>query len=135
MEAFLHPKTAQGIVVQIVESHPELDDWEDDGSFVFPPQPEDPPPAVRLLGVRLSAHSEARARDQWEALLCGSASREHGDLVFRWPDSPLRIAVQIDDARPEGPIALEIATDREIRLPEGPHPALGLPIVRREETS
>lgn len=133
MEAFLHPKRAQGIVVQIVESHPELADWPDDGTFVFPPSQADPPPPVRLLGLRLAARSEERARAQWQELLGGACTREAGGLVFRWPESPLRVAVRIDEALPEGPIALEIATDRALRLPEGPHPALGLPVVCREE--
>ena len=133
LEAFLHPKKAQGIVVQLVESHPELDDWEDDGQFTFPPAPADPPPPVRLLGVRLAARSEERAVAQWSALLDGRLERRDGALVFRWPDSPLRVAVQVDASLPEGPLALEIASDRELRLPEGPHPALGLPIVRSSE--
>lgn len=131
-EAFLHPKRAQGIVVQIVESHPELDAWQGEDTWSFPASPPDPPPPVDLLGVRLRARSEAKARAQWSELLGGECTRDGEGLVFRWPDSPLRVAVVLDAAQPAGPLALEIASDREIHLPEGPHPALGLPVVRRE---
>jgi len=133
MEAFLHPKRAQGIVVQIVESHPDLADWPDDGTWTFPAAPADPPPPVRLLGVRLAARSEESARAQWQQLLGGACTRDAEGLCFHWPGSPLRIAVRIDPAQPEGPIALEIATDRKLHLPEGPHPVLGLPIVHVED--
>lgn len=134
IEAFLHPKQAQGIVVQLVESHPEREG--DDGSWVspdYPAAPPDPPEPVRLVGLRLSAQSEARARRQWQELLAGECSNRGRELQFRWPDSPLRVAVSIDPAMPEGPLALEIASDRELSLPEGPHPALGVPIVCIEE--
>jgi catechol 2,3-dioxygenase-like lactoylglutathione lyase family enzyme len=133
IEAFLHPKQAQGIVVQLVESHPEL---QEDGDWQPPPYPASPPAApepVRLLGLRLTSHSEDRARRQWQDLLGGQCVPDGRELVFRWPDSPLRLAVSLDAGLPEGPRALEIATDRDLRLPEGPHPALGLPVVCVEE--
>jgi methylmalonyl-CoA/ethylmalonyl-CoA epimerase len=127
MEAFLHPKRAQGIVVQLVESHPELaqGDWQP------PPFPPAPPPAppVTLLGLRLASRSEARARAQWQDLLGGECAARGRDLVFRWPESPLRVAVSIDPAADEGPLALEVSAGRALPLPEGPHAALGLPIV------
>ena len=132
IEAFLRPKQAQGIVVQLTESHPELsgEDWTPQP---FPPAPSDVPPPVELVGLRLAARSEARARRQWEELLGGTCLARKRDLLFRWPDSPLRIAVTVDAALPEGPLALEIASDRNLRLPEGPHPALGLPVACVEE--
>jgi len=128
VEAFLHPKQAQGIVVQLVESHPELsgDDWQ---APPYPPAPPERPAAVRVVGLRLACKAEARARRQWQELLSGECSAHGSDLHFSWPDSPLRVAVRIDPALPEGPLALEITSDRELRLPEGPHPALGLPVV------
>jgi methylmalonyl-CoA/ethylmalonyl-CoA epimerase len=131
LEAFLHPKRAQGIVVQLVESHPELQqgDWQPPP---FPPAPP-PAPAVSLLGLRLASRSEARARRQWQELLGGDCAVRGRDLVFRWPDSPLRVAVSIDPAAAEGPRALELSSDRDLPLPEGPHAALGLPIVCVEE--
>jgi methylmalonyl-CoA/ethylmalonyl-CoA epimerase len=130
-EAFLHPRHAQGTVVQLVESHPELQS----GDWVPPPFPPAPPaaPPVTLLGLRLASRSEARARRQWQDLLGGACSASGRDLVFRWPESPLRVTVSIDPAAGEGPVALEIEARRELPLPEGPHPALGLPIVCVEE--
>lgn len=130
IEAFLHPRQAQGIVVQLVESHPELSDGPE-GSWPFPPSrgPAQRPAPVRLLGLRLAARSEARARAQWEDLLGGRCEAHPRELCFRWPDSPLRVAVSLDAAVPEGPLALEVASPRSLRLPEGPHPVLGLPVV------
>jgi methylmalonyl-CoA/ethylmalonyl-CoA epimerase len=132
-EAFLHPKQAQGIVVQLAEVHPELEaDLE--GSFPRPPFPEirassEP---VRVVGLLLSVRSEERARRQWQTLLDGSLARERDRLVFRWPDSPLRIALRVQPDADEGPLALELAAARRLALPEGPHPALRLPLVQVE---
>ena len=104
-EAFLHPKEALGIVVQIVESpdEPPRGHWRKP-----PPMPADPPPAVRLLGLRLRAHSAEAARRQWATLLGGDASVEGGLHIFRWAGSPLRIAVQIDPTGEEGPMGIEV---------------------------
>jgi methylmalonyl-CoA/ethylmalonyl-CoA epimerase len=112
-EAFLHPKHAQGIVVQLAEAHPELepDDW------VPPAFPRAPAPArVRadVLGVRLRAKSAELARRQWQALLGGEPERSDGALIFRWPDSPLRVAVEIDARGEEGPLGIEIVTPRTL---------------------
>jgi methylmalonyl-CoA/ethylmalonyl-CoA epimerase len=107
-EAFLHPKSAQGVVVQLAESHPEL---EPEGlpRHPFPPLPERAPEPAPLVGLRLAAAREERALRQWQTLLRGELTRESGRLVFRWPDSPLRIAVDLTDDAPVGPIGLEIA--------------------------
>jgi methylmalonyl-CoA/ethylmalonyl-CoA epimerase len=131
-EAFLHPRQAQGIVVQLVESHPELEQ-EPPGSWPFPPAPAAPPPAVRLVGLRLRAGNEERARRQWESLLRGACRRQGNTLSFHWPESPLRIAVDLEPGSPEGPIALELATRRGVGLPEGPHPLFGIPFVLVED--
>jgi catechol 2,3-dioxygenase-like lactoylglutathione lyase family enzyme len=131
MEAFLHPKQAQGIVVQLAEVHPELEAEEE---IVRPSFPRERPASetVRVLGLLLSARSAERALHQWQALLGGELVRERDRLVFGWPESPLRIAVRVRPDAPEGPIALEIAATRRIALPEGPHPALRLPLVQVE---
>jgi catechol 2,3-dioxygenase-like lactoylglutathione lyase family enzyme len=123
-EAFLHPKQAQGIVVQLAETHPELD-AQPPGEWPFPPEPENPPPAVRIDALRLVAGSADRARHQWEATLGGSCTANGAELVFRWRASPLRVVVTIEPGADEGPRAIEVATDRSLALPEGPHPLLG----------
>jgi methylmalonyl-CoA/ethylmalonyl-CoA epimerase len=132
-EAFLHPKQALGIVVQLAESA-----GADDGPSAHwqpPPGPPDPPAPVTIVGLRLRAHSRARARRQWETVLEGHPSEgPEGELIYRWPDSPMRLAVEIDPARDEGPIAIELASDRAIALPAGPHPALGT-VFRRVRIS
>jgi methylmalonyl-CoA/ethylmalonyl-CoA epimerase len=130
-EAFLHPKQAQGIVVQLAESDPSADAGLD-GAPVRPPFPDvraaDEP--ARLVGLVLSSHSEERARHQWEAFLGGALERRGDRLVFRWPDSTLEIGVLVQPGVSEGPLALEVAAARRLALPEGPHSALRLPIVQ-----
>jgi catechol 2,3-dioxygenase-like lactoylglutathione lyase family enzyme len=127
-EAFLHPKQAQGIVVQLAESHPELEPPEVP-RYAYPQVASPAREPVRLLGLRLAAHDALRARRQWGELL-GAAVEERGaELVFRWPDSPLRIAVAPGAAADEGPLCLEVAARHGLALPEGPHPALGTAFV------
>jgi methylmalonyl-CoA/ethylmalonyl-CoA epimerase len=130
-EAFLHPKQALGIVVQFAEPgpSPEL-------SPGFPqaaPHPRTPPPGVpsapppvTVLGLRMRAQSRERAIAQWGTVLQGKAADgPRGSLVFTWPGSFMRLAVEIDPVQNEGPIAIELASTRRLALPEGPHPVLG----------
>ena len=106
-EAFLHPKQALGIVVA-------------------PPGPPNPPPPVGVLGLRMVARSRERAETQWGRVLGGEASEgAAGVVTYRWPGSPMRIVVEVDPARDEGPLLIELATERGIALPERPHPVLG----------
>jgi methylmalonyl-CoA/ethylmalonyl-CoA epimerase len=123
-EAFLHPKQAQGIVVQLAEVHPELEP-ESTGEWPFPEEPPRPPPPVDLLGLRLAARSGEAARALWEETLLGSCSQAGAELVFRWPDSPLRVTVRVEPVLPPGPRGIEIAPRPGLALPEGPHPVLG----------
>ncbi len=74
-EAFLHPKRALGIVVQlveIVETRPRSD-GEHRSRWVVPPGPPNPPP-VTVLGLRMRARSRERAEAQWVRLLGAEAS-------------------------------------------------------------
>ena len=122
-EAFLHPKEALGIVVQLAESRPK-----DGGArvlFPAPPGPADPPPPVTLVGLRTVARSAERADTQWADVLGGRRAHAGGSLVYRWPASPMRIAVDVDPAAEEGPVAVEFASPRPVGLPRSPHPVLG----------
>jgi len=134
-EAFLHPKQAQGIVVQLAEVHPELEPDSESADFVRPPFPVTrvAPETVKVIGLLLSSRSEERALRQWQTLLGGELGRERDRLVFGWPESPLRIAVRVQPDAEEGPLALELSARRVLALPEGPHPALSLPLVQVEE--
>jgi methylmalonyl-CoA/ethylmalonyl-CoA epimerase len=127
-EAFLHPKQAQGIVVQLAESHPELEPAEVP-RYAYPPVASPARDPVRLLGLRLATRDALRARRLWGELL-GAEVGEHGaELVFRWPDSPLRVAVAAGSALDEGPLCIEVAARPGLALPEGPHPVLGTAFV------
>lgn len=124
-EAFLHPKSAQGVVVQLAEAHPELEPAEVP-RYAFEGIPERTPEPTGFVGLRLAAASAERARHQWETTLGGAASEEDGRLVVRWPDSPLRIAVEVATSVPPGPLGLELA--REDPLPDA-GPVLGIPLL------
>jgi catechol 2,3-dioxygenase-like lactoylglutathione lyase family enzyme len=130
-EAFLHPKQALGIVVQLVEQKSrggEESRWR----FPGPPGPDNPPPPVTILGLRLRAPSRARAGAQWGRVLGGEgAEGADGGLIYRWPGSPMRLAVEIDAAGEEGPIAIEFASDRPVSFPQGVHVALSALFVQR----
>jgi len=127
-ECFFHPRQALGTVVQLAESHPEL---EPEGlhDFAFPDAPTEAPQPVDVLGVRLSARSAERALHQWGAVLGGRCSETASGLCFHWPDSPLRMFIEIDATAPEGPLALELAAAGP-KIPLGvPDPVLGTPLV------
>ena len=75
-----------------------------------------------MLGLRTRARSAERARTQWERALGGTVTQaEAGELVFRWPRSPMRIAVDVvPDALEEGPTVIEIGPVPTVALPPGP---------------
>jgi len=117
-EAFLHPKQALGIVVQLGEPAR----GGEDPRRSPPPALPDPPPPVTILGLRMRARSRERAMTLWERVLQGACAEDAGgELVFRWP-SPMRIAVDIDPAADEGPVAIEFTSEREVTLPGSSHP-------------
>jgi catechol 2,3-dioxygenase-like lactoylglutathione lyase family enzyme len=130
IEAFLHPKQALGIVVQLAESHPEPGTDPSHG-WQAPPAPAQPPPPVTILGLRTRAGSRERARRQWTHVVRGKESvGGAGELIYRWPGSPMRIVVEIDTADDEGPLCIEYTSDRPVDLPESPDGALGVTFVR-----
>ena len=118
-EAFLHPSSAQGIVVQLAQS-------ESSGPSAAP----DPAHAATLVGVRMVARDAARSRALWTGVLEGACEEVAGELHFGWPSSPLRIAVRIDPVGTDRSDAIEIAGAPASVLPPGPHPKLGARFVR-----
>lgn len=129
-EAFLHPKQAQGIVVQIVESGAAASP--DDRPAAATPRPTGAPPAVRILGLRLRAHSRERALTQWRDILDGVVETPpDGSLVFRWSDSPMRLVVDIDPTAPEGPLAIELEGERPAASLEAAGARLGIRLTPR----
>ena len=130
-EAFLHPKDALGIVVQLAQAAgkgPTRGKWR-----TAPPGPANPPPPVRILGLRTRAQSEARAERQWGALLHGTASREQGLLVYQWPVSPLRIATEVDPTADEGPVQIDVVSPRPIAPLDTPDTVLGTRFAPQKE--
>jgi methylmalonyl-CoA/ethylmalonyl-CoA epimerase len=120
-EAFLHPRQALGIVVQLAEP----------GALATPPisRGDGRPsgrPAVRMLGLRMRAHSCERARRQWGDVLRGRCHEgSAGQLIYQWPESPMRVAIEIDASAAEGALYIEYDSEQPAALPMTPHPALG----------
>jgi len=130
-EAFLHPRQALGIVVQMVQTarRPEPPPrWQ------APPGPTSAPSAVSVLGLTTRARSRERASAQWQEILLGEVTERDRALTFRWPPSPMRVVVDIDPAAEEGPVVIDLAADRAVALPSGPHPILGTTFVQRKES-
>ena len=120
--AYLHPKEALGIVVQLGQSGGRYGRRPRE----VPAGPDKPPSPVRVLGLRTRARSVERARLQWERALGGVLARATEDeLVFRWPGSPMRIVAEIVGDSEEGPVAIDIGPGRDVGLPAGPVEPLG----------
>lgn len=124
-EAFLHPKRAHGIVVQMVEQAPR-----DDGGDDLLPAARPRADAASVIGLRLSAQSPEAARKQWGELLCGGGFIQGDALIFRWQESPLVILVDVRPDREEGPIQIEVRAPRDLGLPSAPYPKLGTRFVQ-----
>ena len=91
---------------------------------------------MTIVGLRLRAHSRERARRQWETVLEGHPSEgPEGELIYGWPDSPMRLAVEIDPARDEGPVAIELASDRADRAARWSAPGAGHRLQARQDFS
>src|SRR5262249_40111155 len=125
----LHPKEALGIVVQFAESRvpAPAQPW------LPPPGLQDPPPAVAIVGLRMRARCLERADAQWAEILQAERTTEDGALIYRWPESPMRLAVEITPDADEGALAIEYASTRAPDLPETPVPQLGT-VFRRSRS-
>ncbi len=126
-EAFLHPKQAQGIVVQMAE----VDDTAqepDHGPWQAPALPKSAPPAVEVVGPRMVAESAAFALKLWRDVLRGDVEHSGDTLVFSWPESVLRVHVRIDGEVSARSEAILIRSDREI--PDEAVPELGTRFIR-----
>jgi len=120
--AFLHPKQALGIVVQFAQTSAGTDA----GRWRPPATVANPPAPVTVIGVRMRVSDAGRARAQWQEILHGMCVEESETrLVYRWPESPMALTIDVDPSGSEGPLAIELATSRALTLPPGPVPGLG----------
>ncbi len=124
-EAFLHPKQAQGIVVQMVEQLPRRGEAD-----AYQPVTAPRGDAARIVGLRLSAKSPEAARRQWGELLGGSGFIQGDALIFRWEESPLVVLVDVRPDEPEGPRWIELRAPCDLGLPRGEVPGLGTRFVQ-----
>jgi hypothetical protein len=80
----------------------------------------------------MRAHSRERALTQWHDILKAHAEeRPGGGLAFHWPDSPMWIVVEVDPAAAEGPLAVELASDRVLSGLEAASARLGIRLAQR----
>ena len=129
-EAFLHPKQAMGIVVQMVQSQGREPDAE---RLASPPAPTEPARAAvpaTVVGVRLRTRDRERALRQWRELLEAECEERPNELIFTWPSSGMRVAVSLEPDAEDQSVAIELRADRPLGLPDAPHPALGTVFVQ-----
>jgi methylmalonyl-CoA/ethylmalonyl-CoA epimerase len=128
-EAFFHPKQALGIVVQLAETggpSPAA------GPRDLPPGLPDAPSSVRVVGLRMRVRSNERALTQWGDILQANVlDGSGGGLTFCWPDSPMRILVNVDPTAAEGPLAIELASERALAGLEEAGARLGIRLAQR----
>jgi methylmalonyl-CoA/ethylmalonyl-CoA epimerase len=128
-EAFLHPKQAQSIVVQLVERGLPADGVPPAPEVhkAVPGDPESGPLGIDLVGLRLAAHDLERAQSLWCGLLAGIGRWLDDELEVRWPGSIMRLLVRrAGSPLEEGPLAIEIGCLRPAVVPRGSHPVLGV---------
>ena len=123
-EAFLHPRQALGIVVQMVQTQSH-EEGEEHAVSNPPPEPDFRPAPVDVVGLRMRSGSRERSLRQWGDLLQGDPDEKPGELTFHWPGSSMRVAVTLDEGGPDASVAIELRAERKLALPEGPHPILG----------
>lgn len=122
-EAFLHPKQAMGIVIQLAEAP---------NAPVAAPQPD----AAHVVALRLAARDESAARRQWVELLGARIDERAGGFDAHWEKSPIVVRVDVQAGAPdEGPLHVELSSTRDLKLPTGPHPALGATFVQVDGAS
>jgi methylmalonyl-CoA/ethylmalonyl-CoA epimerase len=129
-EAFLHPKEAMGIVVQMVEAGNDAPEGEHPGWGEAPPEPDIAAPPVNVVGVRMRTSSRERAMRQWKELLEAHCEQSDDELLFTWPDSGMRIAVSVEPGVEDASVCIELRADRPLGLPDSPHPILGTLFVQ-----
>ena len=120
--AFLHPKQALGIVIQFAQTSEGMtaNRWRPPATVARPPAP------VTVLGLRMRVSDADRAHVQWGEILQGTcAGAPDASIVYRWPDSPMTLRIDVDPSGAEGAVAIEVATPRALALPPGPVPGLG----------
>ncbi len=128
-EAFLHPKQAQGVVVQLAEWTPGAGggSWRE-GWEGFPRATPRTPPA-EIVALVLRSTTEAAALRQWEGVLGGRLERQGDVLRFSWSSSPIALAIEIEPGASEGPERLEVRCARDLGFGSG-EGRLGTPIVQ-----
>jgi hypothetical protein len=85
------------------------------------------PPPGRIVGLRMRAQSAERALTQWRDMLEGRVETTlEGGLVFRWPPSPMRIAVDLEETGSQGPVAIELVGDAPAAALEAAGARLGI---------
>ncbi len=130
-EAFLHPKQAMGVVVQLVEAGPGSgDDFAQRYPSPAPAEPRDRPASVSIVGLRMRSGNPEAVQRQWSGVLQGKATENENEIVFTWPTSGMRVAVTIEDRSDDVSESIEVRSDRTLSLPSEALPLLGARFVQ-----
>lgn len=117
-EGFLRPSQVGGVIVQVAWARHDDAAWARELG-ITPTTPTAAAPCLR--GVTLAHPDLAAARELW-SLLGAEVDGDDGQLVCRWPDSPLDVRIRQGDRA--GPVALRLTR----ALPPAP-PRVRLPPV------
>jgi len=104
-EFFLHPKEAQGIVVQFAESTE---------SMVVTQTPK-----TLVNGVRLKVKDGNKSELIFGKLLQGKLEKKENLLEFSWPTSSMKIFVDIDPQAEDGVDKILLSTSLDVKLDNG----------------
>ncbi|MDX1383657.1 MAG: VOC family protein [Thermoanaerobaculia bacterium] len=124
MEAFLHPKGAEGLVVQLASVPADVGTAPEPSASPPAGDPDPGPPGVGMAGLRTGTRDPDRAHRLWCELLGGDATVVEDGWRVRWQGSPMYLSVRT--APEDGPLAIELECLRPALVPRGPHPVLGV---------
>jgi len=106
-EFFLHPKDAQGIVVQFAESLEGQETWIDS-------------PDTWVKGLRLKSTDSKKSELIFKQLLQGKLEKKRDNILeFSWPTSSMKIFVEVDPQGSDGVDKILLSTFLDVQLDGG----------------
>jgi catechol 2,3-dioxygenase-like lactoylglutathione lyase family enzyme len=128
--AFLHPKEALGLVVQLAQPGERRAAHCRPAPFA----PSDAAPPVRIWGLRTRCRSRERAQILWGTVLGAEIDVERRErLTCLWPGSPMRVGVDVDTGAEDGPVAIEFESERVVVVRADAPAAFGAVLTQRPD--
>jgi hypothetical protein len=113
-EFFIHPKEAQGIVVQIAKSF-------EDTEYLLPKLKPNKPAAL-ISGLHMKVRDKEHPLKLWKDLLGGEIDSESSNsnlLTFQWKRRDVKVIVHVDmtlKSAEEGPICVELSSSQKVNF-------------------